>query len=196
MEKMRGRGLSGEQGKRARENGQCWNLFFRNSKEKQANRIGRKRETAFRSCPQFEGVVPASCAEGMSVRRDCEATDTVLVRFECLNLGALEDVPHDDFFVVIPGKEEAATDGKVDGGHTFPNHVVSVLFEFSISADVKESARGVIRASSKCKAVGEELHCVDVRFVSSECLNTLPASNVPEFGVGIAGPRNECVLVW
>ena len=44
-------------------------------------------------------------------------------------------------------------------------------------------------------AVGEELDGVDVGLVAGKCLDRLSGANVPELGKGIAGARDECVLV-
>lgn len=74
---------------------------------------------------------------------------TCPVGFEC--------VPHVAIEVVIPGEEEAATLGEGDGGDPADDIVMGVRHELLIRTQVEQPAGGVVRASGKCIAVGEEL---------------------------------------
>lgn len=67
--------------------------------------------------------------------------------------------------------------------------------EFAIRTNVEQTAGGVVRTGSESVSVGEELDGVDVGFVSSESLHRLSGTDIPQLGEGIAGARNENVLV-
>lgn len=70
-----------------------------------------------------------------------------------------------------------------------------IALQFSIGANIEKTARSIVGTSTKGVSVGEELDGVDVRVVSGEGLNTLLLSNVPKLCEGVAGTRNELIVV-
>lgn len=70
-----------------------------------------------------------------------------------------------------------------------------VCIEFTIRTNVKQAAGCVIGASTEGISVREELDCVDVGLMTSKSLNSLAGTDVPQFGKGVTGSRDEDVLV-
>lgn len=68
----------------------------------------------------------------------------------------LESIPDVAVVVVVAGKEETARDREGDRGDTAEDVVVRVLVELAVGAQVKETARGIVRTSAKGVAVREE----------------------------------------
>lgn len=89
-----------------------------------------------------------------------------------------------------------------------------VRIQFSVGANIKQPARGVIRTRRKRIAIREKpetdwscdggkkgsavdlLDRVDVRLVTSERLGSLAAADIPELRGRVTGTRNENVLIW
>lgn len=74
--------------------------------------------------------------------------------------------------------------------HTYPVEV-----EFTISANIKETASGIVGSGHKRVAVWEELDGIDVGLVAGKGLNSLAGADIPELGEGVASTGNEGVLV-
>lgn len=73
--------------------------------------------------------------------------------------------------------------------------VVGVLIQLAVSAEVKKTARSVIRTSSESLTVGEELDSVDIGLVSNERLHALAGSDIPHLRGGITSSRHEDLLL-
>ena len=70
-----------------------------------------------------------------------------------------------------------------------------VCLQFAVGTDIKQTARRVVRASTECVAVREELDGVDVGVVGGKCLDTLLLTDVPQLSESIASTRDELVVV-
>jgi len=72
---------------------------------------------------------------------------------------------------------------------------MSILVQLTVGAEVEQSAGGVIGTGAESLTVGEELHRVDVGLVTQKCLDTFAGPNVPDLCCGIAGTRDEDLLL-
>lgn len=106
--------------------------------------------------PNEEPCIPAASTEGHPIATDAETTDAVLVSSEYANPLALESIPYVTIVVVIAGKEEPAREREGDGGDAAEDVVVDVAVKLPVGSNVKETARGIIRASRECIAVRKE----------------------------------------
>jgi len=107
----------------------------------------------------------------------------------------LEGVPGKAVKVIVTSEQETTRGRESDTSDTAEDVVVAVSSELSVSADIKETAGGVIRASGKGEAVGEESDRVDIRLVSLEGLDALARADIPVLGESITSTRNKGVLV-
>ena len=71
----------------------------------------------------------------------------------------------------------------------------AVDVEFTVSTNIEQSASSVIGAGYERMTVREELDGVDIGLVACKSLDRLTRSDIPQLGEGIAGTRNEGVLV-
>ncbi len=69
----------------------------------------------------------------------------------------LEGVPHIAVEVIVAGEQKAAALREGHGGYAADDVVVRVDHELLVSAQVKQPAGGVVRASRKRISIGEEL---------------------------------------
>lgn len=115
--------------------------------------------------------------------------------------------------VIVTSEQKSTRNGECDGGDTANGlanlenksaklpfrrqfkKTYGVALQLSVGADVEKTARSVVGTSTKSVSVGEELDGVDVRVVSSEGLNALLLSNIPELGESIASTGNELIVV-
>ena len=103
-----------------------------------------------------ERAVPAARAKRHSVGAYSQATDPVLVASEHSYPFTLQSVPNVTSPVIVSTKEYTARDREGYRCDTAQNVVVSERVEFTVGADVEESARSVVRTSRKGVAVREE----------------------------------------
>jgi len=146
-------------------------------------------------CPHLKCAVPASRAKGHTIDAHTKTTDSVFMPGEHADTLAFQGVPDIAGPVVVPAKQDAARDGEGDGGDTTEDIVVRESVQFTIRPNIEQSARGIIGTSRKGIAVREELHSIDVRFVTSEGLRRATAANIPQLGRCITSARNKDVLV-
>lgn len=144
--------------------------------------------------PDFEEGIPRSCTESISVVRNAEAADSVLVALKSGNLLALESVPDMAVEIVVAGEHEAARDGVGDGGDS-TDAVAGVVKKLSVGSDVVKTAGGVVGTGTEGVAVGEGGDGVDVGFVAGEGVGALAGLDIPDLGGGVASSRNEDALV-
>lgn len=69
---------------------------------------------------------------------------------------ALEGIPGVAVEVIIASEHDTPVQRERHGGDTAHDTLVSVRHELSVSTDIKESATGVIRASTKSHPIREE----------------------------------------
>lgn len=69
---------------------------------------------------------------------------------------AFQSVPYVDVVVVVTGKEDPAADREGDGRDPAEDVVVHKRVELAVGAEVKQPARGVVRAGRERVAVGVE----------------------------------------
>ena len=103
-----------------------------------------------------ERAVPAARAKRHSVGAYSQATDPVLVASEHSYPFTLQSVPNVTSPVIVSTKEYTARDREGYRCDTAQNVVVSERVEFTVGADVEQSARSVVRTSRKGVAVREE----------------------------------------
>jgi hypothetical protein len=101
-------------------------------------------------------AVPATRAEGHTVDAHTKTTDSVFVTSKDADTLAFQGVPDVASPVVVPAKQNAARDGEGDGSDTAEDVVVRESVQFTIRANVKQSARSIIGTSRKGIAVREE----------------------------------------
>jgi hypothetical protein len=69
---------------------------------------------------------------------------------------SLDCVPHLTVKVIVSGKEQAARVREAERRDSTEDALVAVRNQFFISTEIKESARGIIRARRKGLAIREE----------------------------------------
>jgi hypothetical protein len=77
------------------------------------------------------------------------------VALEGSDLLSLQRIPHVAVEVVVAGEEVSSADGERDGGDTAQNVVVRVLHDLAMSANVKETARRIVRTGTEAQSIGE-----------------------------------------
>lgn len=143
------------------------------------------------SVPDLEEAVPGPRGHSHPIIGHTQAADTIVVPSQDTCPVSLECIPDVAVEVVVPCEEEAATLGEGDGGDATNDVVVGVSHQLLVSAEVKQPAGGVIRASGKCIAIGKEADGVDVRLVTGEGLPAHAFPHIPEFGRSVTGPRDK-----
>jgi hypothetical protein len=104
----------------------------------------------------LEGSIPTSGTHGHTIASNTQATNTVLVTHENTTTFSSEDIPDVTVVVVVSSKQETSWDREGDGGDSAQYTIVCVDVQFPIRAQVKESARCIIRTSGKCITTWEE----------------------------------------
>ena len=106
--------------------------------------------------PDLQQAIPATGAEGHAVRACGGAGDPVIVPLEHSDTVALEGIPGVAVEVIVAREHDAPVQRERHGGDPAHDALVRVRHELSVSADIKESATGVIRTSTKGHPVREE----------------------------------------
>lgn len=114
---------------------------------------------------------------------------------QCTDSLTAQSIPDLALEVIVTSEQKSTRNGECDGGDTANGLANGVALQLSVGADVEKTARSVVGTSTKSVSVGEELDGVDVRVVSSEGLNALLLSNIPELGESIASTGNELIVV-
>jgi len=140
-------------------------------------------------------AVPAASAESSTIRGNAKAADAIVVGREAKVDLTLERVPDIDFEVIIAGNEEATAEGEIHGGDAAHQLLGTVVHKLAGSADVPQTAGGIVGASAESLGVGEELHGVNVGVVATEGLHALALTDVPQLGCGVASTRHEDVRI-
>lgn len=104
----------------------------------------------------LEQAIPATCTQSDTVSRHTHAADSIFMACEDANPFTLECIPDVAVVVIIAGKKHTTRDGEGDGCDSAEDIVVGVGVEFTVRTQIKELARGIVRPSGKCIAVGEE----------------------------------------
>lgn len=104
----------------------------------------------------LEQAIPATRTKGHPVSRHTHATDSIFMACEDADAFALEGVPDITVVVIVAGEQHTTGDGEGDGRDAAKDIVVGVAVEFTVCAQVKELAGGVVGPGGKGVAVGEE----------------------------------------
>ena len=116
---------------------------------------GYKDRPFISSCPQFEGVIPASSCNGSAIGGALEAGYAALVAVEHGDPVRLEGVPHVDGVVVVPAEEHPPRVAEVDRVAAEQDGLLGVLGHLPVRPEVEEPAAGVVEEATESLAWGE-----------------------------------------
>jgi len=108
---------------------------------------------------------------------------------------ALKGVPNVAVEIVVTSEEVATADAESDRRDTTEDVLVGILHQLAISANVEQTARGIIGASTESHTVREERDGVDIRFMALEGLCALSGAKIPQLSSSIASTGYKRVLI-
>lgn len=138
--------------------------------------------------------IPRTCCKALTIGRNAEARNTVLMTGERTDDLSLEGIPGANFELVVAAEEVLAGDGEVDGGDSGLAGFILELLDLLTRADVPEVDAGVVGACGEGGAAGEEGTGVDVSLVAAEGHDVLAGTNIPKLGTVVARTGDEGVL--
>mmetsp|Transcript_28180 Transcript_28180/g.75866 ORF Transcript_28180/g.75866 Transcript_28180/m.75866 type:complete len:259 (+) Transcript_28180:144-920(+) len=151
----------------------------------------RRRATGSILAPNLAVVIPRASAECHSILRNADTAHAIRVPGETSYPHASERIPDVDVEVVVASKEEPPGVGEVARSYSAHDIRLFIGHEFSVRANVKELACGIVRGSAEGLAARKVVHAVDVRLVAHEGFLALFRTHVPELGCSIARARDE-----
>jgi len=132
--------------------------------------------------PYFEEAVPTTCTHCHPILCDAQARHSVVMSSQHSCSLCAQRVPNITVKVVVASQQQAARLAEGDTSDATDNVIVAVHAQFLVGPDVEHSAGSVITSGCKSVAIRKEHYRVYITFMSSEGLNAVRTTNIPQLG--------------
>ena len=88
------------------------------------------------------------------------------LQLERVALSSSQTIPSKGIIIIVTSEEQPSGFGERHGGDTAEDLVISEVVDLGVTAEVEETAGGVIGAGSEGVAIGEEGDAIDIRLVA------------------------------